>query len=246
MVGAICEAMPTHDCYVNLCAGSAAELFSKPKVSAERLVDLNPWVVSTLVAIRDCPSSVIGHLPLAVGEPEWRDACDWIREKQAGDDGIRDAAAVIVATACSYGQSPWSGSRSRKMSAAWDVDRIQWDIRRGADRLVGVRISRMDAIEALDESGRGTLVFCDPPYRFGSGGTRRAHWKQYGQYEPSTGWFFRLLDAIERAVLRGVRMILTTGDDRVFRQRLLGIGFDLLGTFDRPGVAASRHLLWRY
>ena len=254
----IVEAMPLHKKYISAFAGSAGEFYPKPKADEEILNDMNPWACVGHRAVRDCPEELISCLPPIIEKSVWKRCSSWVRENKMGLPDPVLASTMIVAYWGAFNSSPWSLCQSKRMSEqyarAFRSGKVAERIREGHQRLQGVQISRVDAVSLIEkEENPDCLIFCDPPYMRSGGGSRGAAYGGYGPYEPpNIRWHRRLLDAIEKAISKGVKIMITTGKDLLYETRLREIGLELLGTSGthgagkgKGGTATAEHLLWR-
>lgn len=254
----IVEAMPPHKKYLSAFAGSAGEFYPKPKADEEILNDLNPWSCEGHRAVRDCPEELISLLPDSIGGLTWATASGIIRAGELNGSVAANAATMIVGYWGAFNSSPWSLCRSARMSEqyarAFRSGNIANRIRDGHQRLQGVHIINDDAVSLIEkEENPECLIFCDPPYMRSGGGSRGAAYGGYGPYEPpNIRWHRQLLDAIEKAVAKGVNVMITTGKDQLYETRLREIGFDLLSTSgthynlkEKRNTKRQKHLLWR-
>lgn len=247
--------------YADVCCGSAAPLFAAPLFAEESLTDLNGWPLNALTVIRDAPEDLLAALPASVSKKEWRTHQQRLTSGAVAD-GMDDAVSAIVCYATSWNASPWSNYYSTKMAAQYErsmqSERMFERIRAASVRLYRTRIFPADAVELIyAEADSDLLIFCDPPYVFSAerggqeGGSRGAAWRGYGPQEPNDEWHNSLIDAMAYQIDRGGAVVMTTGDDALYKEALPEIGMrliDLHGTKGsgkgRGGIATSRHLLW--
>ena len=73
----------------------------------------------------------------------------------------------------------------------------------------------------------------------------------YGPQEPGNEWHERFINVVDRAVRRGARFVITTGDDALYRERLPAAGLRLVEGYglkgsgaNAGGTATAKNLLW--
>ena len=72
MASIVAKALPPHEKYAEVCVGSGAVFHAHPALPDEVVLsDVNPWVINTLRAIRDCPDELIERLPVSLDREGW-------------------------------------------------------------------------------------------------------------------------------------------------------------------------------
>ena len=258
MAKRIVAALPQHKEYVEPFCGSAAVLFAKPRVAWETVSDLNPWPISALRAIRDCPDDLLEALPQSIGGEDWRRTVIDIRNGDLSGNPIKDAVTMMIGWKSSFNQSPWQASMSRRecdrWASDWESGKTEKRIRAGFERLQGVRILHGDALDVMRQYVKNdTLFFLDPPYmrmEHGGGSRGGAHAGYGPEYDPGlefhTALAQMLVDRKDDAMF-----VLTTGDDEMYKSALGGAGYGFLGGFGDDGnavghghAAKAGHLIW--
>lgn len=166
--------IPPHDFYVEPFFGSGAVLFAKPRSKAEVVNDLDGNVVNFFRVCRDAPEELARALYLT---PCSRSEYEEIQEIHAGqpmnmtgqplEDARRFAIRCIQGTGTRIGQrTGWKKETNSIVSntaRSWSY--LPDKIAPVAERLRGVAIENMDALELIQKHNTSkTLLYCDPPY----------------------------------------------------------------------------------
>lgn len=255
----IASALPPHAVYADLFAGSGAVFYAKPPALERSILnDLNPLSPAAHRAIRDDWGVVWRRLPASLDAQVWRAAAGVVCSPSPPHCDTCAAAAVIVAFAGAFNNSPYSGSMSSRAAVKWRRlydGALRSRLQRAAVKLNGVQLRSCDALHLLDAlAGPGVLFFCDPPYmrREHGGGSRGAHYAGYGFADPPADWHGGFIDALGRAVARGADAVVTTGVDALYVDALPALGLRQVGSFGREGrgrgkagaAVRAKHLLW--
>ncbi len=166
--------IPPHDFYVEPFFGSGAVLFAKPRSKAEVVNDLDGNVVNFFRVCRDAPEELARALYLT---PCSRSEYEEIQEIHAGqpmnmtgqplEDARRFAIRCIQGAGTRIGQrTGWKKETNSIVSntaRSWSY--LPDKIAPVAERLRGVAIENMDALELIQKHNTSnTLLYCDPPY----------------------------------------------------------------------------------
>ena len=165
----IAEYLPVDDniAYIEPFAGMAGVLLARPAVKIEILNDLNGRVVNWWRAVRDEPDAfgwLVENTPFSRAEFEWATA-------SLDDESLtplRRALAFHVAVHQSLMHGDGSpGFRRCITTAVGSMGRFyRADITRLADRLRGVQLESVDALDLLSRTAdhEDCAVYADPPY----------------------------------------------------------------------------------
>lgn len=190
---------PAHH-YCEPFGGSAAILLNRAPSPVETYNDLDGEVVNFFRVLRDYPDELIRRIALTpFSREELRLACS--REKP--DDPIERARRFYVrarqtrtglAQTATPGRWAYCVGTSRA-GVAGAVSRWFGGIEalfRIADRLLGVQIENLDALEVIRKyDSPNTLFYCDPPYVHGARGDVHAY-----AYEMSDDDHYRLAELL--------------------------------------------------
>lgn len=164
-----------HSCYWELCAGSLAVLFAKPKSREETIVDLHGDAV---------------NLARVLASDQWWDLCDRVQRTMFCDTLFAESKARLseekpdeLQRAYDYLVVSWMGLNGVAGTAKANANFCVRYTSNGGDpakrwrsvgesipswheRLTGVRILRRDIFEVIEriEDKAGTVVYIDPPY----------------------------------------------------------------------------------
>jgi len=253
----IVKYLPKHDLYVEPMCGSAAVFFGKELAEYSVLSDINPWPLLGLRAVRDHPNYLYSLLPSEIDDVEYKQAIYSIKNNNIYCDDVVDARTMIIGWYSSFNISPWSGSRSKRMCSAYKNNYnkgvIKNDIDKGSIKLQDVYIQKVSVLEQLNKySDSNTLFFLDPPYCYknNSGGSRGSAYKGYGPYDPDDDWHDKFLDKINE-ITDESKIVITTGNDKLYKDRLGKMGFDFLTAFGTNNSRSrtlnrnAKHLIWK-
>lgn len=164
--------LPDHRCYVEPFAGSASVLLNKPRSKVEVLNDLDGDVVQFFDTVRERGDELREYIRFIPYSRELYDR--WADEFYDGyrpDDPIERAGRFVYLRYSSFGGKYGRKTGFKRAShlnqqppgKTWTnvpnrVDAI-------CDRLRGVEIECLDALEIIDRyDGPNTVFYCDPPY----------------------------------------------------------------------------------
>lgn len=162
----ICEYIPNHSVYVEPYMGSLAVLFNKQRSYIETVNDLNSDVVNYFRVLRDHPAEL---QYLIENTPYARDEYGMAYEMT--DDPIEKARRFCVRCWQGFGSSlryrnGWKNgqqSRSPNPARAWAT--LPETMRLAQERLVGVQIENLPALEILNRYNTpDVFAYLDPPY----------------------------------------------------------------------------------
>lgn len=178
----IVSKIPEHRSYLEPFFGSGAVFFQKERSPIETINDLDGDVVNLFACIQKDPEKLAYLLYYT---PYSREVYDTAFDKIL-DDPLEQAVQFLVRLNMGYGYKTngikvgWKNDvQGRERAyAAEDWTRLPGMIDSVAERLRGVQIEHMDAIQLIQRfNDPKVLIYCDPPYMLE---TRRG--KQY-QYE---------------------------------------------------------------
>ena len=266
MAEAIVAEFPVHKRYVENFVGSGAAFYHTPnwrEVKERILSDLNYWALNIHAVIQSAPNELIRALPARISREDNLEYRNAIKADERSGHPVTDAAAAIAVYHSNFNASPWSDGFSKKMAdqfeRAMENGSMQQRIEFAHAKLQGVQLQRADALEMLDRyASVDTLFFCDPPYMFAehrggtSGGSRGAAYGGYGKNEPvSNEWHEDFLDACEAALKNGADLVVTSGNDKLYKDRLTAMGLRFAGAHgrkgkgkDKGGTGTAKNLLW--
>lgn len=193
---------PPHKCYVEPFGGGASVLLRKPPSRIEVYNDRCGAVVNFFRVLRERPDELLAALeltPMALDE-----FADCQRDQETGDD-VERARRLFVASWQGINGTVAAGAvrgfrRTPDRDVARSVVGAAANLRTVAERLRGVTIDNLDAVEVLRRYDRPeTLFYVDPPYVPETRAESRTD-KAYGANDMETGEHERLLE-----VLREVR-----------------------------------------
>lgn len=161
--------MPGHDAYVEPCGGSAAVLLRKPRSKLETYNDIDSGVVNLFRVLRDHGPELARLIRLT---PWARQEYELARANS--DDPIEAARRFLIRSWMSIeGQASsehrtWRATRQvhgRGTVAAADFTALVDTIHRTSQRLAGVQIEQLHALEAIMRyDSKDTVIYFDPPY----------------------------------------------------------------------------------
>lgn len=166
IAGWICSYIPKHDVYLELFGGSLAVLFNKPRSHIETVNDLHGEVVNFFKVLRDNPEELHRLIELT---PYSREEYDL--SYQESDDEIERARRFCVRCWMGFGCANLyhngfkSGQQSKSPNPAKAWAELHLIIMQAADRLKGVQIKNLPAIELLERyDTKDVFIYLDPPY----------------------------------------------------------------------------------
>lgn len=166
----IIKYFPKHTAYLEPCCGGGSILLRKQRSSVETINDLDGAVTTFFRVVRDRADELARSISLTpYSEIEYRTCADGVVVD--GDD-LETARRLYVVSWQSYAGYTRTSSGFRFVINAdrrnapslefYQLDRIY----RAADRLCGVQIHCMDALELIERhlEQKGCLIYVDPPY----------------------------------------------------------------------------------
>lgn len=159
---------PEHVVYIEPFVGSAAVLLAKPESRVEVINDLNGDVVNFWRVLRDRHDELVALLELT---PYARDEYLWCRDGKSGTIDPLERAREFFTRCCmafnaSTGTVGFSASSAAKTAKAHTFRRrIDERLSRVAERIRGVEIENMDALDLIRRwRDPQAVVYLDPPY----------------------------------------------------------------------------------
>lgn len=169
----ILKYFPPHNCWVELCCGSAALTMAKERTYIEIINDLDGDVVNVFQQLRDYGDELVQAIELT---PYSREEFTRSVLNASDVDDLERARRFLVRAMMAVngvlGQSRGGFSYSNSYARGGREARVnRWAkypdrLKAVASRLRDVRIEKRDAIELLDmfSNRPATLVYIDPPY----------------------------------------------------------------------------------
>lgn len=162
----ICSFIPEHSVYMEPYAGSLAVLFNKKPSKIETVNDLNEDVVNFFRVLRDHPEELkraIELTPFARSEYEaaYEEASEPIEKAR------RFSVRCWQGFGCSnlYKNGFKTGQQSNSPNPAKAWDKMPTIIIEAAERLKGVQIENLPAVELINRyNTKDVLIYADPPY----------------------------------------------------------------------------------
>lgn len=210
---------PEHHSYLEPFFGSGAVLFNKPHSHIETVNDLDGAVVNLFTCIQTDPERLAR---LIYYTPYSRQVYNSAFDAEIPADPFQWAAQFYIKLNQGHGfrtngqKVGWKNDvqgRERAYAAA-DWVKLPERILQVAERLRGVQIENMDAVELIGRFNyKNVLIYCDPPYVL-----QTRNGKQY-RCEMDDGQHERLLDVLEAH--RGP-VLLSGYDSPLYSRRLQG------------------------
>lgn len=200
--------------YVEPCVGAGAVALALPEATRMVISDIDTPLVRLWQRVRSAPEALALEIAELVAEPMTAARHRALRERE-----IRGSeAALLVSIQASFNglyrrgrfgllNAPWNHRAEVSVPGTLDLVGVATHLRR-AD------ILHRDAVELLDDCGRGDAVYLDPPY-LGTQAYSGGHAWRWDDLEP-------MIAAAERAAGRGARVVLSHADAPVLRARLVG------------------------
>lgn len=158
--------MPKHNVYVEPYAGSASILLSKARCHIETINDIDGEIVNFFKILRDRPDELIKKINLT---PFARD--EYKNAFKHTDDGMERARRYVVRCWQGFGCSQVyqngfkSGQQSKSPNPAKAWAELPRVMRETVDRLKGVQIENLPALELLQRYNTpDVFIYADPPY----------------------------------------------------------------------------------
>ncbi len=210
---------PEHHSYLEPFFGSGAVLFHKSRSHIETVNDLDGAVVNLFACIRTDPERLARNIYYT---PYSRQVYNSAFDAEIPADPFQWAAQFYIKLNQGHGfrtsgeKVGWKNDvqgRERAYAAMeWSI--LPERIMQAAERLRGVQIENMDAVELIGRFNyKNVLIYCDPPYVL-----KTRHGKQY-RCEMDDSQHERLLDALEAH--KGP-VILSGYDSPLYSRRLRG------------------------
>lgn len=165
--------LPPHNCWVELCCGSAALTMAKKRAYIEVINDLDGNIVNVFRQLRDCGDDLIRAIELTPYSRE-EFSTSLAEAGRVGDleRARRFLVRAMMAVNGVLGQGRGGFSHSNSYARGGREARVnRWvnypeRLEAVASRLRDVRIENRDAIELLKmfSNRPATLVYIDPPY----------------------------------------------------------------------------------
>lgn len=215
------DSLPAFDRYVEPFLGGGAGFFAiRPKSAL--LSDVNPEVIQLYEVVRDHPNELMAALAVHQ-ENHSKDYYYAMRASSPASRLLAAARTLYLNRTCWNGlyrlnlRGEFNVPIGTKTSVVLPNDNFELasSILKAADLYCG------DFADTIDQTGRGDLVFVDPPY------TVAHNMNGFVKYnEKIFTWNdqLRLRDALERANQRGAKLILTNANHDSVRQLYEGFG----------------------
>lgn len=230
---------PEHHSYLEPFFGSGAVLFHKSRSHIETVNDLDGAVVNLFACIRTDPERLAR---LIYYTPYSRQVYNAAFDAEIPADPFQWAAQFYIKLNQGHGfrtngqKVGWKNDvqgRERAYAAA-DWVKLPERILQVAERLRGVQIENMDAVELIGRFNyKNVLIYCDPPYVL-----QTRHGKQY-RCEMDDSQHERLLDALEAH--KGP-VILSGYDSPLCSRRLRG--WKRAEAVSYSQVGSKKEMLW--
>lgn len=230
---------PEHHSYLEPFFGSGAVLFHKSRSHIETVNDLDGAVVNLFACIRTDPERLAR---LIYYTPYSRQVYNAAFDAEIPADPFQWAAQFYIKLNQGHGfrtngqKVGWKNDvqgRERAYAAA-DWVKLPERILQVAERLRGVQIENMDAVELIGRFNyKNVLIYCDPPYVL-----QTRHGKQY-RCEMDDSQHERLLDALEAH--KGP-VILSGYDSPLYSRRLRG--WKRAEAVSYSQVGSKKEMLW--
>ena len=169
----ILNCLPPHNCWVELCCGSAALTMAKKRAYIEVINDLDGEIVNVFRQLRDRRAALVRAIELT---PYSREEFSASLDDSDGIDDLERARRFLVRAMMAVngvlGQGRGGFSHSNSYTRGGREARVnRWvnypkRLEAAALRLRDVRVENRDAIELLRmfSNRPATLVYIDPPY----------------------------------------------------------------------------------
>ena len=166
----ICEYIPKHKVYLEPFAGSLAVLLNKPRSHIETVNDLHGEVVNFFKVLRDNSEELIKLISLT---PYSRTEYDL--SYQESDSDVERARKFCVRCWMGFGCANLyhngfkSGQQSNSPNPARAWDELPATMYQAAERLKGVQIECLPAVELIKRyDTEDVFIYADPPYLHGT------------------------------------------------------------------------------
>lgn len=120
----IVDHLPDHRCYIEVCGGTGAVLFAKPRSAYEVYNDLDDDVYSFFIALRDHPEELIKYLQLCPASRKLVQV--WSKLDSKYMTTLERAARFFVLTMLSFSGKRGTGSFPVRQGFRSDQDYRNW------------------------------------------------------------------------------------------------------------------------
>lgn len=159
----IIKHLPAHDVYLEPCFGAGSILLNKSRSKVEIVNDLDSNIVNYFKMLRDKPNELIN----AINFTPWARDEAYLNPNESGITGIEKARRFWAKCHMRIGlsdSSGWRVSTSKKTQASMVLCDLS-HLHAIADRLRGVQIENIDALEFIPRYARSDcVIYFDPPY----------------------------------------------------------------------------------
>lgn len=161
---------PEHHSYLEPFLGSGAVLFNKPRSNIETVNDLDGEVVNLFEWIKKDPEKLAHEI---YWTPYAREIYEKTYAKNVGGGSLQKAVRFYIRLNMGYGfrtnerKVGWKNDVQgrEKAYASYDWVHLPEKIMQAAERLRGVQIENMPAVELMKRFNyKNVLVYLDPPY----------------------------------------------------------------------------------
>ena len=235
----ICGYIPKHKVYLEPYAGSLSVLFNKPRAHIETVNDLNEDVVNFFRVLRDYPNELKRLIELT---PFARSEYEFSYEETA--EPIEKARRFCIRCWQGFGCSNLykngfkSGQQSNSPNPAKAWAEMPEIILRAADRLKGVQIENLPALELIRRYDTSDVfMYVDPPYLHG---TRKNY---LYKHEMEDGEHIELLEVLLK---HPGKIILSGYDNELYNNMLTGWRKESIGTQAENGLKRIETIWMNY
>lgn len=160
--------IPNHDVYVEPYFGSGGVFFNKHKCHIETINDLHGEVVNYFKVLRDNPDSLINGIQMTPYSREEYDNSYTIKENETNIERARKFCVRCwqgFGCANLYHNGFKSGQQTVSPNPAKAWDKLPSTLQLASERLKGVQIECLDALELIRRyDTEDVFIYCDPPY----------------------------------------------------------------------------------
>ena len=209
--------IPKHSVYLEPYFGSGAVFFNKKRCHIETINDLNEDVVNFFRVVREKPELLCAALEMT---PYSRSEYMASYTVSANDTDIEKARKFCVRCwqgfGCSnrYQNGFKSGQQTNSPNPARAFAKLPEVILQGAERLRGVQIENLPAIELINRyDTQDVFIYCDPPYL---SGTRKGYLYKHEMTDDEH------VELLEVLVKHPGRILLSGYDNELYNNILKG------------------------
>ena len=188
----ICEYIPRHDVYLEPFAGSLAVLFNKPRSHIETVNDLDGEVVNFFRTVRDREAELRRAIDLTpFSRREYELAYEQTEDEL--EKARRFAVKCWMGFGCGnlYRNGFKSGQQKKSPNPARSWEALPETIELAAERLRGVQIEKLPALELIGRyDTEDVFIYADPPYLHG---TRKNYLYKYEMSDEEHRELLRML-----------------------------------------------------